>query len=188
MAKHYIARPVTENPGYMQAQIKVPAATTLYAGEVVVAENLDNTIAKNYQVYVPTQVTDIGKENIALILNGSFETLEDGRRPAGNPDYTQYIFQPGDVVTAHRLLPETRFELSIDSCDDTVISGTVKPGDNLVPKTGQYTLTYSAASETVTAKNYLTVEALKYMRIGGQSGIEYAPTMVVRAKVLDATA
>ena len=38
---HYVARTVTENPGYMQAQIRVPASVTLHAGQVVVAENLD---------------------------------------------------------------------------------------------------------------------------------------------------
>ena len=36
------ARTVTENPAYMQAQIKVPAGETYHAGQVVVAETLDN--------------------------------------------------------------------------------------------------------------------------------------------------
>ena len=35
---NYIARTVTENPAYMQAQIKVPAGETYHAGQVVVAE------------------------------------------------------------------------------------------------------------------------------------------------------
>ena len=34
---NYIARTVTENPAYMQAQIKVPAGETYHAGQVVVA-------------------------------------------------------------------------------------------------------------------------------------------------------
>lgn len=63
MAKHFIARTVTENPAYMQAQIRVPAATELHAGDVVVAETLDATLgSKNVGVYAPTQVADIAKE------------------------------------------------------------------------------------------------------------------------------
>ena len=110
MAKHYIARTVTENPGYMQAKIRVPADVTLHAGQVVVAETLDAALGYgNWDVYAPTQVADATKESIAVILDGGFETLADGRRPDGNADYTQYLFNEGDVVTAHRLLPEVRF-------------------------------------------------------------------------------
>lgn len=182
MAKHYIARAVTENPGYMQAQIRVPAGDTLHAGEVVVAENLDANLGfGNWDVYAPTQVADVSKDNIALVLNGGFETLTDGRRPEGQPDYTQYTFGEGEVVTAHRLLPETRFELSIDACDETVTNAVV-PGDNLVPKVGQWELTLSAQAEQVKARNYLTIEAVKYFRLGGLSGSDFATTMVVRAK------
>ena len=37
---HYVCRPVTELPAYMQAQVRVPAALTdgLRAGEVIQAE------------------------------------------------------------------------------------------------------------------------------------------------------
>ena len=189
MAKHYIARAVTENPGYMQAQIKVPANVELHAGEVVVAEELDADLGYgNWSVYAPTQVANIATENIAIILDGGLETLADGRRPDGQPDYTQYTMVEGEVVTAHRLLPETKFEVSIDACDAAVAAATVVPGDNLIPKVGQYELTYSAKGTAVTAKNYLTVEATKYFRLGGKSGAEFAQTLVVRAKATDATA
>lgn len=188
MAKHYVARAVTENPGYMQAKITVPAGVTLHAGEVVVAEELDANLGfGNWDVYTPAQVTDAAKQDVALILNGGFETLADGRRPEGQPDYTQYEFVEGDVVTAHRLIPETRYEISIDACDDTVTEAVVA-GDNLIPKAGQYTLSYSAKGEAVTAKNYLVVEAVKYFRLGGMSGSEFTTTMVVRAKSTDAVA
>lgn len=183
MAKHYIARTITENPGYMQAKVRVPAGATLHAGEVVVAETLDTGLGYgNWDVYAPTQVADADKESVAIILNGGFETLDDGRRPDGQPDYTQYDFQAGDVITTHRLLPEVRFEVSVESCDDTVTGATIVPGDNLIPKAGQYTLSYSAKGTAVTAKNYLTVEAVKYFRLGGLSGADFAQTMVVRAK------
>lgn len=188
MAKHYVCRAITENPSYMQAQVKVPAADELHAGHVVVAEVLDATIAGNYSVYAPTKVADITKDSLAIILDGGFETLADGRRPAGNPDYTQYTFKAGEVATAMRLLPETRYELSIDACGETVAAQTIVPGDNLIPEVGKYELAYSAKNSAVTAKNYLTVEAVKYFRLGGKSGAEFAQTMVVRAKATDATA
>ena len=63
MAKHYVCRAVTENPSYMQAQIKVPAADELHAGLVVVAENLDASIKGNFSVYAPTKVADITKDD-----------------------------------------------------------------------------------------------------------------------------
>lgn len=189
MAKHYVARTVTENPGYMQAKVRVPEGETLHAGLVVVAENLDADLGYgNWDVYKPSKVADITKENIAIVLNGGFETLPDGRRPDGNADYTQYIMNEGEVVTAHRLLPEVRFEVSEDACDNTVTAATVVPGDNLIPKNGQYELTYSGKGTNVTAKNYLTVEATKFFRLGGMSGSAFAETMIVRAKATDATA
>ena len=189
MAKHYVARTVTKTPDYMQAKIVVPAAEVLHAGQVVVAEELDASLGYgNWDVYTAAKVSDETKNNVAIILNGGFETLSDGRRPDGQPDYTQYEFKGGEVVTAHRLLPETRYEISIDACDEEVAKATVVPGDNLIPKANQYELTYSAKGTTVTAKNYLTVEAVKYFRLGGQSGAEFAQTMVVRAKATDATA
>lgn len=188
MGKHYVSRTVTENPGYMQAQIRVPAGEKLHAGQVVVAESLDAALRGNYSVYAPTKVEDATKDDVALILDGGFETLEGGRRPDGQPDYTQYIFGEGEVVTAFRLnVPNPKFELSVDACDSTVSAalsaGTLVAGDNLIPKASQYELTYSKKGTAVTAKNYLTVEALKFFRLGGKSGGEMANTLVVRTKV-----
>lgn len=185
---HFIARTVTENPAYMQALVKVPAGKELHAGHVVVAEELDATIAGNLQVYAPTQVADATKEEVAIILDGGIETLADGRRPDGQPDYTQYVLKSGEVVTAHRLIPETRYEVSMDACDETVAAGLVEVGGKLEPKNGQFELTYVAKSSAATAKNYLVIEALKYFRVGGQFGADFAETMVVRAKATDAIA
>lgn len=190
---NYIARTVTENPGYMQAKVVVPANVTLHAGQVVTAETLDAGLGYgNWDVYSAGQVADITSDSIAIILNGTFETLADGRRPEGQPDYTQYEYQAGEVATAHRLLPETRYEISVDACGETVANavtaGTLVPGDNLIPANGSYDLAYSTAATAVTAKNYLRIEAVKYFRLGGQFGGDFATTLVVRAKHTDATA
>ena len=183
---HYVCRPVTELPAYMQAQVRVPAALTegLRAGEVVQAEKLDENLYGNYSVYMPEQITDIAKQDWAIVLNGTFEEMSDGRRPDGNPDYTTYVYKPGEVATAIRMIPNIKFELSVDACDSTVAKATIKPGDNLVPKANEYALTYSAAATDVTAKHYLTIEATKFFRLGGKFGGDFASTLVVRAKSL----
>lgn len=181
---NYIARTVTENPAYMQAKIKVPTGETLHAGQVVVAEDLDASLGYgNWDVYAPTQVADADTDEIAIILDGGFETLADGRRPDGNPDYTTYTFGAGEVVTTSRLVNHVKYEISVDAGDDSVKEATIVPGDNLIPKASQYELSYSAKGTAVTAKNYLTVEAVKSFRLGGQFGNEWANTMVVRTKV-----
>lgn len=183
---HYVCRPVTELPAYMQAQVRVPAALTegLRAGEIVQAEKLDENLYGNYSVYMPEQITDITKQDWAIVLNGTFEEMTDGRRPDGNPDYTTYVYKPGEVATAIRMIPNIKFELSVDACDSTVAEATIKPGDNLVPKANNYVLAYSAAATTVTSKHYLTIEATKFFRLGGQFGGDFASTLVVRAKSL----
>lgn len=183
---HFVCRPVTELPAYMQAQVRVPAAETngLRAGQVVQAEKLDVNLYGNYSVYTPEKITDITKQDWAIILNGTFEEMADGRRPEGNPDYTTYIYKPGEVATAIRMIPNIKFELSIDACDNTVSGATIKPGDNLVPANDAYELAYSAATTAVTAKHYLTIEATKFFRLGGQFGGDFASTLVVRAKSL----
>ena len=109
--------------------------------------------------------------------------MTDGRRPNGQPDYTQYVYQAGEVVTAHRLLPETRYQVSIDACDESVAQATIVPGDKLVPQDGSFDLKYEAKATGVTAKNYLVIDAVKYFRLGGQSGMDMTKTLVVRAKM-----
>lgn len=183
---HYVCRPVTELPAYMQAQVRVPAAEVdgLRAGQVVQAEKLDENLYGNYSVYTPEKITDITKQDYAIILNGTFEEMSDGRRPDGNPDYTTYVYKPGEVATAIRMIPNVKFELSVDACATAVAGETIKPGDNLIPANGSYELTYSAAATEVTAKHYLTIEATKFFRLGGKFGGDFASTLVVRAKSL----
>ena len=67
MAKHFIGQTSTENPGYMQAEIRVPANNTLHAGQVVVAETLDASLgSKNLGVYAPTKGADATKDKAVL--------------------------------------------------------------------------------------------------------------------------
>ena len=80
-------------PDYLVKTVSVPTGKTLHAGDIVMLKALDSTIADNYQVYTGSQpaTADLGLR-AAIIINDGFETLADGRRPEGQPDYTQYIY------------------------------------------------------------------------------------------------
>ena len=184
---NYLCRNITELPAYMFANVRVPASMTngLKAGEVVTAETLDNQIRGNLVNYVPAAIADITKEEWAIVLNGNFEEMSDGRRPEGNPNYTTYVYNPGEIATAVRAESNVRFEISEDSCNANVAAATIVPGDFLVPVNGATTLSYlSQTGATITAKKYLVIEATKFFRLGGQNGAQFAQTLVCRVKSL----
>lgn len=182
--EHYICRTVTELPGYMFALIKVPEGDSMAAGEVYKAETLDTTISGNTTVYVAEYVTD--KNDLPVIaLNDSFETLLDGRRPDGQPDYTQYVYNEGEVINSVRLDKNVKLELGIDTLsnqldmkdiDDTNLKDTWLYINN------EGRLTWSNSFANVSSRVYFVIEAVKYFRLGGQSGMEFARTLVVRVK------
>lgn len=181
---HYICRTVTELPGYMFALIKVPEGDSMAAGEVYKAETLDTTIPGNTTVYVAEYVTD--KNELPVIaLNDSFETLLDGRRPDGQPDYTQYVYNEGEVINSVRLDKNVKLELGTDTLsnqldmkdiDDTNLKDTWLYINN------EGRLTWSNSFANVSSRVYFVIEAVKYFRLGGQSGMEFARTLVVRVK------
>lgn len=182
--EHYICRTVTELPGYMFALIKVPEGDSMAAGEVYKAETLDTTISGNTTVYVAEYVTD--KNDLPVIaLNDSFETLLDGRRPDGQPDYTQYVYNEGEVINSVRLDKNVKLELGTDTLsnqldmkdiDDTNLKDTWLYINN------ECRLTWSNSFANVSSRVYFVIEAVKYFRLGGQSGMEFARTLVVRVK------
>ena len=182
--EHYICRTVTELPGYMFALIKVPEGDSMVAGEVYKAETLDTTISGNTTVYVAEYVTD--KNDLPVIaLNDSFETLLDGRRPDGQPDYTQYVYNEGEVINSVRLDKNVKLELGTDTLsnqldmkdiDDTNLKDTWLYINN------EGRLTWSNSFANVSSRVYFVIEAVKYFRLGGQSGMEFARTLVVRVK------
>lgn len=182
--EHYICRTVTELPGYMFALIKVPEGDSMAAGEVYKAETLDTTISGNTTVYVAEYVTD--KNDLPVIaLNDSFETLLDGRRPDGQPDYTQYVYNEGEVINSVRLDKNVKLELGTDTLSNQL---DMKDIDNTNLKdtwlyiNNEGRLTWSNSFANVSSRVYFVIEAVKYFRLGGQSGMEFARTLVVRVK------
>lgn len=178
--EHYVCRPVTELPSYMQTQFRVPKGEIITAGQVFAAEELDTGLKYgNWTVFVPEFLSDTETQIPSIILDNGFETLPDGRRPDGQPDYTEYAFTEDQVITAIKLLPETKFEISYDS---VIQESEIKVGGYLVPEVGSRHLIYKEMLEEADTSIYLVVEALKEFRLGGLFGGEFAKTMVVRVK------
>lgn len=180
---NYFCKLVNSNlPEIHFANVMVAAGTTLRAGNIIVAETLDAAIRGNYSVYSAGEVTDITNQEVCIVLNGEIETLADGRRPDGQPNYGKYEFKAGDVAPCVRLnTSNIKLEISKDAL--ATDSAAVVVGGKLVPVNAEDTLTFEAATTDTTALNYLKVEAKKYFRIGGISGAEFAETYVVRSAI-----
>lgn len=165
--KHYVCRPVTKVEDYLLANVRVNKGIDLTAGEAVVPEVIDTEIDNNHTVYITSPVSELD-DCPALVLNDYFETLEDGRRPDGNPDYTTYVYKQDDVVACIRLIPELRFEIGIDNwinTNDYIQAG--YPSEGYLWFNPQTTaMTYSADFNDVKSKFYLVIEAAKILRSG----------------------
>lgn len=188
-SENYICRTVTELPAYMQVKIRVPEDIEITAGEIFVADTLDTNLGYgNWDVYVPDTIENANDIPV-IVLNNSFETLEDGRRPAGNPDYTQYIYKENEVITTIKLLPEIKLELSPDNFSnfEEFESKLAEGEENIIgtyiyPDLGTNDLQWTDSINNITTKSYLYIEALKWFRLGGLFGGDFAQTLVVRVK------
>lgn len=184
---YYICRNVTELPEYMSVQIRVPARTEITAGEVFSANELDTEIVGNTNVYLP-EVVDSAMDTPIIILNGSFESLADGRRPDGNPNYTTYIAREDEVITGIRLLEGIKLELGIENFSnandilEAIDNGDEISGSYLYPDVGANSLIWTKDFEEVNTTVYLYIETMKSFRLGGQYGVEFANTVVARVK------
>ena len=169
MAQCYVA-PITRIPEKNVFLARVPAGQTLQAGAIVDLSTLDTTIANNYQVYVASAPAATSTM-LGIVINDGWEQLADGRRPEGQPDYTQYTFGAGEVVCVVALDKWTRFEIS----EDCIEGNAPEVGGFLATQAAKYQL---AADDT----GILRVDAKKYVRAGGQFGgslaAGYIPSMV----------
>ena len=183
MKKHYICRTTTELPSYMQAQINISGNDTIAAGYVFNADELEDSYG-NVSVYELTKITDTAKQTPAILLNNGIEELKDNRRPKGNSDYTTYTYRNGEVVTAIRLLPEIKLEISVDSVVLVDEVGEVgKSSGYLVPENNDMQLHYyKNIDASKLPKTFLKVEAIKAFRLGGKFGNECIKTFVARVQ------
>ena len=177
----YLCRTVTELPAYMQANFIVEEGTEINAGDIYVAKKLNESLHGDWTVYNADMIEDVSKEIPAIVINNSFETLADGRRPDGQPDYTQYAYEEGEVVTAINLLPEIKMEISFDIIQNR---NDIESKGYLIPENGTNLLRFVSTIDDVNSKVYFVIEALKHFRCGGAMGMGFIDTMVVRVKYM----
>ena len=164
------------------AKVSVPSGG-LYAGQLVLLNSLDSSISKNYEVYSATQpaTANLAQTHFAMIQNGGFETLADGRRPEGQPDFTQYTYAQYDIAHAVFLDAHLTFEVGCT----TVSGGTSSDystdiGKFIIPANGTYI--GAVASSNTGAGNSLKIVGVKYLPIGGNFALGSVQTFVCVAQ------
>lgn len=176
-----LCRAVTELPAYMQANFTVLEGSEIYTGEMYIPKTLNENLHGNWTVYYPDLIEDVSKEIPAIVINNSFEALADGRRPDGQPDYTTYVYEEGEVVTAIKLLPEIKLELSFDTIQNFE---EIEVNGYLIPENGTPLLRFVPTIDNVNSKVYFKIEALKHFRCGGAMGMGFIDTVVARVKYM----
>jgi len=161
------------------AKVLVPAGG-LVAGQVVNCISLASTVAgvsTNYEVYTATRPTTatLDSNNYALIVNGGFETMTDGRRPAGQPDYTQYTYEEADVADAIFLDRHLVYEIGVASISGASVTPTSDIGKYIVPADGTYTM---ALSSTATAGGCVKILGVRNFANGGNYGGNFVTTYI----------
>lgn len=154
----------------------------LNPGSVVLCSALDSSIAGNYEIYTATQpgTVTLNNDALAIIVNDGYETLSDGRRPGGQPDYYQYSFKEGETATAIFLDKHLVFEIGADAV--TVANG-VTPAVNqyLFPTNASYKLTLSDTLPEGQTK-YLKILAIRNNPIGGLFGGKFTASYICVVK------
>lgn len=150
----------------------------LHAGSIIVADTLDNTVVGNYETYttqIPTTAT-LSSKAMAVLLNDEFETLTDGRRPAGNPNYYSYTYQVGQTVTAVFLEKHLMYNVGYD-CVSQASQNLISVGNYLVPTNNSYELT---AVESIPAGTYCALKILSFYNTptGGNYGAGFGMSMI----------
>lgn len=149
---NYVSQCVTPVVGSRHiAKVQVPAGG-LKPGQVVIADTLASGITGNYEVYAATQPTTaaLGSKAVAIVINDGFETMNDGRRPAGQPNYYQYTFKSGDVAPVVFLDSHLTFIISQDALDATT-KASAEVGKFLYPTNASNDLTVGSSIPEGTA-------------------------------------
>lgn len=157
----------------------------LHAGQIVnlvsLASSVDG-VGNNLEVWTATQPTTatLGSKFFALITFDGFETLADGRRPDGQPDYTQYTYKAGDVATAVIMDKNLMFEIGVANVSGgTVGNPSSDIGKYIVPANATYT---GAVAAEATAGLCLKIVGTTYFRNGGLYGEGMIPCYRARGE------
>lgn len=163
------------------AKVRVPAGG-LTAGSLVFCEKLDTGIAGNLEVYEATKplTANLGSKHLAMVVCGGFETLADGRRPAGQPDYTQYTYAEGEIADVVFVDPHLFFEIGVGD----VTGGDATPandvGKYIVPANNTFAGAVQATNANIGCS--LKILAVRNFPVGGLYGGQFVTTYVCVAQ------
>lgn len=151
----------------------------LFAGELYVVDTLDNTIAGNIEVFTATEPATayLGSKMFALVVNDGFETMDDGRRPDGQPNYYRYSFNEGDIAPVVFLDSHLVFNIS----EDAIGAEGVDVGKFLYPVDGSNLLDVGDSIPAGTACA-LKVVATYNTPIGGNFGGGFVKSFICIAQ------
>lgn len=172
---NYVCYPMTNVPDHLIAHVTAPVGG-LTPGNVVVLTTLDANIAGNFTQFTATQplTANLNTNRLAIVINGGFETMSNGRRPAGQPDYTQYTYPEGSTVPVLVLAPDVTFYLSDDCLAAPATAGQYLYGANASNAMS------AGASRSATAVTNSVVLAKKSFRLGGKFASQFATGNVCR--------
>lgn len=176
--KNYICYPMTPKvSSRFISKVRVSSGE-LTPGSAIIADTLDNSLIGNYETYSPRTATanDLGSKFFALVLNDGFETLEDGRRPDGQPNYFAYKYKVGDVAPILFLDNHMEYNIGVDCVADNTKNLAIV-GNYLVPVAGSTVLNAVASIPAGTFVG-LKILALRSTPVGGDFGGQFSLSFV----------
>lgn len=158
-------------------KVTVPSGG-LVAGNIVLADTLDNTIFGNIEVFTAKKPisANMGKTFFALVINDGFETLADGRRPQGDPNYFDYSYQEGDVAPVIFLGDHLIFNIGLNAIESSTLNLALV-GNFLVPTNNSYKLSaVEGVPDNVNCA--LKILAFHSTPIGGEFSGKFETTLI----------
>ena len=155
----------TQTPSNIDlAYARAQGADVLYGGNLVAIEELEDSF-ENRQVYKaekPAAETKL----YGIVLNGGYETLADGRRPEGQPNFTEYGFTSEMPCVVLRPSKFQTLRIGLNA----IANGTAEKGKYLVPDEGKYT--WKVADSMPETGLALKIEKITEVGQGGRFGFE----------------
>jgi hypothetical protein len=166
-----ICYPMTDVPEYLVGTATAPYGG-VYAGDVLMCENLDNSIMLNFTQYrgeIPTPELLPNRALAIVISGGNFDRTPDGRMPKGQPDYTKYYYREGETVPVI-FLEAKQLKLFIS---DDCLNGYANVGQYLTGLAYNKNL-YVVNEASDASLTNLKVVAKHNFRLGGIFGGDFA--------------
>lgn len=179
---NYIGNCITPKLGSRHiAKVLVPTGG-LKAGQLVICDTINTTIAGNFEVYTATQPTTaaLGTKHLAIVINGGVETLSDGRRPAGQPDFTKYEYAAGEIADVVFIDSHLTFVVGTDSVSGGSETASSDIGKYIIPANNTNVGAVNASATSIGCP--LKIQAIYNYPLGGLYGGQFATAYVCTAE------